>query len=133
MVTYCPRCGVQFPTEFLGRYWRASDRCGECALALGEVPAMLAPSDDEVVYGLDEWPTNDRTAVTAGLVAMNVRFRWEANLVLSVPAAAEVAVNQLLDEIESQIGVDEVATPEAVEAVESIGADGGPEAQQAMA
>jgi hypothetical protein len=128
VVVYCPRCGAEV-VAIVPAYLRVTDdRCRECGLAMAPVPPMLAPSDDEVSYGLDEWPPGDRGAVTAGLSERGIPYRWEADLVLIVPEATEQTVDLLLDEIE-----DAADAAEAQAEADASSADGGPEAQAAMA
>jgi len=123
---YCPRCGAEV-VAIVPAYLRVTDdRCRECGLAMAPVPPMLAPSDGEVSYGLDEWPPGDRGAVTAGLTERGIRYRWEGDLVLIVPEATEQTVDLLLDEIED-------AANAAESEAEASATDGGPEAQAAMA
>ena len=103
------------------------EQCPDCGVALADAPAMLRPSDNEIQYGLDEWPANERAAVTAALADLDAPYRWEPDLVLVVPAAAESDVDRLLDDIEAA----ERDEPEAGEGDDEL--DGGEEAQVAMA
>ncbi len=121
MITYCPRCGTQFAEQFKGEWFDTSLRCLDCGLAVADPPAMLAPGDDDVQYDLAEWETNERTLATTALLEAEIPFRWEADLVLTVPAVAENEVDLLLD----QLG-------ETEELDDDDGADGGEEAQGAM-
>ena len=86
---------------------------------------MLAPSDEEVGYGLDEWPVPDRVALTTALSGDGIPYRWEADVVLVVPAVAEDEVDVLLDHLEAQVSD---RSPTGGVAV----ADGGEEAHEAM-
>ncbi len=125
MVTYCTRCGARFRDELAAELVDPGGRrCAECTLTVTDPPPMLARSDeDEVEYDLSEWETGERGMATAALVESDIPYRWEADLVLVVPAVAEAEVDQLLDELEGleelDGGDDEV--------------DGGEEAQTAMA
>ncbi len=101
MVSFCPRCGAEFPVEALGGYIRVSVKCPDCRLAITDVPAMLEPSDDEVGYELSEWPVSERGPVTAALIEQEIPYRWEAGLVLVVPASTEEQVDRLLDDLEA--------------------------------
>lgn len=127
---FCPRCGAELVQEFKGNKWFESTlRCRACGLAGGGPPAMLAPGpeDDEVDYDLGEWPAAERGAVTAGLVSAEIPYRWEAELVLVVPAVAEEEVDHLLDDMEDAGEVADLdADPEG-------DPDGGEAAQAAMA
>lgn len=131
MISYCPRCGAAFEAEVLGEWIRANIRCPDCRLAITEVPAMLAPSDDEVGYELDDWPVTDRGAVSAALGEADIPFRWEDGLTLVVPGPVEEQVDQLLDDIQAELAG---PSPEgALDAEEDESADGGEAAQAAMA
>ncbi|MGH9188873.1 MAG: hypothetical protein ACRD0Q_02390 [Acidimicrobiales bacterium] len=94
---------------------------------------LLAASDSDVEYDLGDWGAADRGAVTAALSGEAIPYRWEAELVLAVPAAAEGEADRLVDDIEGS-GRD---VPDEAELVEegdgADGADGGEEAQAAMA
>jgi hypothetical protein len=132
VINYCPRCGAGFEAEPMGEWIRANIRCPDCRLAITEVPAMLTPSDDEIGYELDDWPVSDRGAVSAALDEVGIPFRWEEDLVLVVPAPAEEQVDGLLDGIQAEAAA--AQSPEAaLEAEGDFEADGGEEAQAAMA
>jgi len=90
---------------------------------------MLArgPEDDEVEYELSDWPVTERSAAVSGLVEAEIPYRWDADFVLVVPTVAEEEVDRLLD------GLEEGGPPREVEADEDDDADGGEEAQAAMA
>ncbi|MGH9038483.1 MAG: hypothetical protein ACRD0O_22225, partial [Acidimicrobiia bacterium] len=78
-----------------------------------------------------DWPVSDRGAVSAALAEVDIPFRWEVGLVLVVPAEVEEQVDRLLDEVQA-----EFAGPTPQAALEAEGddeADGGEEAQAAMA
>ena len=116
----------------MGEWIRANIRCPDCRLAITEVPVMLAPSDDELGYELDDWPVSDRGAVSAALDEIGIPYRWEADLVLVVPSGVEERVDGLLDEIQAE--ADGTQSPEAaLDAEGDLEADGGEEAQAAMA
>lgn len=123
MITYCPRCGTPFPELVLGEMIEVSRRCAACAVAMTEAPLMLAVGnpEDEVQYDLGEWEMQERIGATTALLQVDIPYRWEADLVLAVPAVAEGEVDQLLDELE----------PLEDEADDG-GEDGGEDAQQAM-
>jgi hypothetical protein len=127
VITFCPRCGAQFPVEISSYLVRTDVRCRDCRLAPTEVPPVLAPSEDEVSYDLSDWPVIDRGPVTAALVEMTIPYRWETGLVLVVPAAVEEAVDRLLEEFQGVAADQAGATEEGDE-----DADGGEEAQEAM-
>ena len=132
VINYCPRCGAAYMAEPVGEWVRADVRCPDCRLAITEVPAMLTASDDDVGYELDDWPVSDRGAVTAALDEAEIPYRWEESLVLVVAATVEERVDELLDQIqgESTAGLSPDA---ALEAEGDFEADGGEEAQAAMA
>jgi hypothetical protein len=159
MILYCPRCGSEFPAKFRGEWFDSGPICGDCGVSLGDPPAMLAPSEAEMTYGLDEWPVADRAAVTAALFDDDVPYRWEAGVVLVVPDAVEALVDGILDDLEGSgpapdlwddgeaadpdadldtdadeaDEVDEADEADEVEdAKEAEEADGGAEAQAAM-
>jgi hypothetical protein len=108
--------------------------CVECGLSMEDPPDMLAPSaddDDQIAYDLVEWPAEDRTIATADLVELGIPYRWEDNLVLIVPAAAEEQVDAILDEIdENALGDGEEFDSDAL--LPEEGEDGGEEAATAM-
>jgi hypothetical protein len=132
VISYCPRCGAAFEAEVMGEWIRANIRCPDCRLAITEVPARLAPSDDEVGYELDDWPVSDRGAVSAALDEVDIPFRWEEGLVLVVPGPVEDQVDGILDQIQAESG--EAESPDlALEAEGDFEDDGGEEAQAAMA
>jgi hypothetical protein len=109
--------------------------CVECGLSLEDPPELLAPSsndDDQIAYDLVEWPAEDRTIATADLVELAIPYRWEDNLVLIVPAAAEEQVDAILDEIDENAlseGGENASDPLLLE---DNGEDGGEEAATAM-
>jgi hypothetical protein len=116
--------------EPMGEWVRADIRCPDCRLAITDIPAMLAPTDDEVAYVLDDWPVSDRGAASAALGEADVPFRWEEGLALVVPAAVEEQVDGILDQLQAELA----AEPEdELEAAPDDGEDGGEEAQAAMA
>jgi len=123
MITYCPRCGAEFNEIIRGEWLEASVRCVDCGLAVADPPAMLATSndDDDVEYDLSEWETGERGSATTALLEADIPYRWDAKLVLVVPAVAEDEVDLLLDELGE------------IEEPDDDGADGGEEAQGAMA
>ena len=131
MVLFCPRCGVELPVQFRGEWFSTNPRCLDCGVALADTPPMLAPSEEELQYGLDEWPLPDRVALTIALAADGIPYRWEPDIVLVVPEVAEEEVDVLLDHLEAQDP--ELATEGAVGFDGAAEApDGGEEAQAAM-
>jgi hypothetical protein len=125
MIVFCPRCGTRLAYELGWEFARTSVRCSGCGLALEEPPSMLAPSAAEVGYDLSEWPVTDRVSGAAALADLDFPYRWEEDLVLVVPSAVEGQVDGLLAGLQSG-GV-------SFEPEEQNGADGGEEAQTAMA
>ena len=123
MIIYCPRCGAEFPEVPRGEWVEASPRCLDCGLIVTEPPAMLARGNDEdqVEYDLAEWEMTERGAATTALLEAEIPYRWEANLVLVVPAVTEAEVDRLLDEL-----------GEVAELEDDGGVDGGEEAQNGM-
>ncbi|MFK8024939.1 MAG: hypothetical protein AB8G26_13345 [Ilumatobacter sp.] len=67
---------------------------------LGPFPVALEVDDASVEYGLDEWSGDDRSTLTDAMVEAEIPHRWEAST-LFVAAAAEEAVDTLLDAIEA--------------------------------
>lgn len=138
MLLFCPRCGTQFASEFRGAAFETSQQCSECGVASADPPPMLAPSDAELTYGLDEWPVGDRVALTGALAEDGIPYRWEAGIVLSVPDAVEDVVDGILDDLEGAVGDDDLEDGDAGEDedddedAEDV-PDGGEEAQAAMA
>lgn len=124
MILFCPRCGAPLPERLKGEWFDSAPLCAECGVAMAEPPAMLAPSDAEVTYGLDEWPVEDRAALTGLLAADDVPYRWEPSIVLVVPEAVEDLVDGILDDLEGG-GADPWGGADGA-------ADGGEEAQAAM-
>lgn len=62
--------------------------------------APLADGEPVTEYELAEWPVADRAVLTEALVESRVPHRWE-DAVLVVPTAAEEAVEELMNDIES--------------------------------
>ncbi|MDQ6728548.1 MAG: hypothetical protein M3066_20660 [Actinomycetota bacterium] len=130
MIAFCPRCGAEFPEQVRGAGLVVhAERCADCGLTVADPPPMLAPGpeEDEVEYELAEWPVTGRSEAVSGLVDAEIAYRWEADLVLVVPAVAEEEVDRLFDELE------EGGEPGVVAAAADDDADGGEEAQAAMA
>ena len=77
-------------------------RCDDCALIVTDEPLMLVRGneEDEVQYDLAEWQVGERAAATNALLDVDIPYRWEESLVLTVPAVAEDEVDRLLDELE---------------------------------
>jgi hypothetical protein len=109
-----------------------------------EEPRLLAPSDDEFEYDLIDWAVGDRTDLTAALTELGVLYRWEDDLTLVIPGAAEGEVEALFDDFEAGAvgGVDDGGDGEVDDESLAVGAavgraggeieDGGPEAFAAM-
>ncbi len=132
MILFCPRCGTELPAKFRGEWFDSGHPCSDCGVAVGDPPGMLAPSDAEMTYGLDEWPVPDRAAVTGTLVDDGVPYRWEPGIVLVVPESVEALVDAILDDLEQS---DVLAVGEggvALDGEVDPEADGGEEAQAAM-
>ncbi|MEA2703771.1 MAG: hypothetical protein QOD63_1716 [Actinomycetota bacterium] len=132
MILYCPRCGAELSVRFRGEWFSTNAQCSECGVALAETRSMLAPSAEELLYGLDEWPVPDRVALTGALTEDGIPYRWEADVVLVVPQVAEDEVDMLLDHLEGQAPVQPTHGTVGPAASEVDGADGGEEAQAAM-
>lgn len=65
------------------------------------VPSDPIDADEALTeYELEEWSVADRAVLTEALVASRVPHRWEDGLLL-VPTAAEEAVEELMNDIES--------------------------------
>jgi hypothetical protein len=123
MITYCPRCGAEFQQVIRGSWIEAAVTCSDCGLAVSDPPLMLARTndEDEVEYDLSQWESGERGAATTAVLEAEIPYRWEADLVLVVPAVAEDEVDLLLDEL-----------GETEEPTDDGEADGGEEAQGAM-
>ncbi len=131
MILFCPRCGTELGVDVKGSWFRTRDLCPDCGVVPDDVPPMLAPSDDELEYALTDWPTDDRTAVTAGLVEADIPYRWLADYVLALPCAAEYDVKRLFRDLSS---TPEVVDDDATDVDDGYGgAVGGEEVQEAMA
>ncbi|MEA2827573.1 MAG: hypothetical protein QOG43_2012 [Actinomycetota bacterium] len=132
MILFCPRCGTELPRKFRGEWFDSGPTCSDCGVAVVDPPGMLAPSEAEMTYGLDEWPVTDRAAVTGALVDDDVPYRWEPGIVLVVPDSVESLVDTILDDLEQP---DDGPVGESAVADGDIDpeADGGEEAQAAMA
>jgi hypothetical protein len=132
---FCPRCGAPFAPDVNMEFATTHVLCVECGLSMEDPPELLAPSgndDDQIAYELVEWPPEDRTIATADLVEIGIPYRWEDNLVLIVPAAAEEQVDAILDEIdENALSGDEESAGAAL-LLDDDGEDGGEEAATAM-
>ena len=128
MITYCPRCGAKFRDSLVAITGSTALRCDDCGLDLADPPGMLARGndEDEAEYDLAEWEAGERGAATAALLDADIPYRWEAGLVLVVPAVAEEEVDGLLDEL------GEVEELDEEEGEAESDADGGEEAQTAM-
>jgi len=68
--------------------------------ALGPFPIPLGDEANPVEYGLDEWPSAERATLSAAIIEAEIPHRWEGAS-LYVPAAAESAVDDLLDALEA--------------------------------
>ena len=142
MILFCPRCGAELASEFRGAAFETSQKCSDCGVA-ADPPAQLAPSEAEVTYGLDEWPTGDRVTLTGALAEDGIPYRWEAGVVLAVPEAVEEVVDGILDDLERSDadwvaggeddgGKDDGGEDDGGEDGAGEPADGGEEAQAAM-
>ena len=122
MITYCPRCGSRIREKPYLEMGDSLSRCDECTLTLPEAPLMLAPGndEDEVQYDLAEWQVGERAAATTALLEVDIPYRWEQDLVLTVPAVAEAEVDVLLDELEE---VEELDEEDEAEEGDDLGGD----------
>ncbi len=136
MNQFCPRCGAQFAPDVNIEFASSQVLCVECGLSMEDPPDLLEPSDyddDQIAYDLVEWPPEDRTVATADLVELGIPYRWEDNVVLVVPAAAEELVDAILDEIdENALGEDAGDFDDQALLPDEDGEDGGEEAATAM-
>lgn len=103
---FCPRCGARFLLDMRGEWFETSQRCSQCGVAVLEHLPPLAPTSAEVGYRLAELTLVERTAVTAELIERRLPFRWEEDLVLFVPEAAEEVVDRLVDEVAGEVADD---------------------------
>ena len=135
MNQFCPRCGAVFAPDVNMEFSTTQVLCVECGLSLEDPPEMLAPSDnddDQIAYDLVEWPPEDRTIATADLVELGIPYRWEDNIVLIVPAAAEEQVDGILDEIDENAMAEGGDLAADALLLAEDGEDGGEEAATAM-
>ena len=100
MILYCPRCGAELTQTVRGEWLDTSRPCPDCGVSVADPPALLAPSDAEITYGLDEWPVVDRATLTGFLAEDDTPYRWEPGIVLVVPDAFETVVDGILDDLE---------------------------------
>jgi hypothetical protein len=88
-------------------------------------------TDDELVYELDEWPAEDREALSTTLTERAIAHRWEGEATLVVAPDVEELVEAALDElefphalpvepIESFDAVDEAAEETSFEVLSSL-------------
>lgn len=95
MTRYCPNCGAE--------YLDSIQSCSDCFVPLNDAPAsgQAAPEQDHeiLVYELNTWDAAQRQQIDIVLAEAGVPFQWEDTDLL-VPAAAEAAVDELLDTIE---------------------------------
>lgn len=96
---HCPRCGVPLPQEPLGEWFRTSERCAECGVAVVVDAPLLRPTEGEIAFALDGLSLTERTAVTAGLIERRLPFRWDDDLVLVVPPALEAHIDRLIADV----------------------------------
>ncbi len=135
MNQFCPRCGAVFAPDVNIEFASTQVLCVDCGLSMEDPPEMLTPSDnddDQIAYDLVEWPSEDRTIATADLVELAIPYRWEDNLVLIVPAAAEEQVDAILDEIDENALSENGDLAGDPLLLEADGEDGGEEAATAM-
>jgi hypothetical protein len=95
----CPYCGAEYAVT--------EARCWDCRLALEEVQPPTLPvdqPDDEVLYELDDWPVEARVKLTATLAERDVPARWEPGLTLAVRESDDEAAENILDELEEELG-----------------------------
>jgi hypothetical protein len=95
MTRYCPTCGAE--------YIDSVQECADDGSLLQDSPppsASGAQEDHEIlVYELDQWAPEQRTALEVALSGAAIPYQWEGTDLL-VPAADEGAVDDLLDTIE---------------------------------
>lgn len=135
MNQFCPRCGAVFAPDVNMEFATTQVLCVECGLSMEDPPEMLVPSandDDQIAYDLVEWPPEDRTIATADLVELGIPYRWEDNVVLIVPAAAEEQVDSVLDEIDENAFEEDGENALDPLLLDDGGEDGGEEAATAM-
>ena len=84
--SFCPSCGAE--------YEEGVATCSECGVVLGD-----DASDSVLVYEMEGWEPEERSALDRLLDAEGVPHRWEGDE-LVVPENSEAQVDDLMDEIE---------------------------------
>jgi hypothetical protein len=73
--------------------------------AIQREPVALADDAETTEYDLAEWEDTERELVTTHLVARGLAFKWEEDVLL-VGTADEALVDEILDDVENDEGID---------------------------
>jgi len=92
---YCPSCGAEYLSGVL--------ECADCHVPLtgGAEPLATGTADEEVVFDLSEWGTDDRMQLERLLTGERITHRWEVGSDLVVLEPDADTVERLLDDIEA--------------------------------
>lgn len=112
----CPVCGTEYEP------W--STRCTQCGVALVHTSEpdnpLLLDDEQKVVYELAEWPLDAQAAAAQAMAEAGVPHAWEAtDLVVHVDFEAQV--DALLEELESELGLEPAAAPAEEEELDAGG------------
>ena len=100
----CPFCGAEYAV--------VDRRCWDCRVALDDPPEPTLPEDqpeNEVVFEIEDWPVGGRARLTSVLAERAIASRWEVGPALVVLEAESDAAEMILDEVESELDLDDEA------------------------
>lgn len=106
----CPSCGAEYEPGVA--------TCSECGVALDEG----ADEEPVLVYEMEGWEPEERSALDRLLDAEGVPHRWEGDE-LVVPEGSEAQVDDLMDEIEYPDALEPAEQDDDDEAVYSVISD----------
>lgn len=106
----CPSCGAEYEPGVA--------TCSECGVALDEG----ADEEAVLVYEMEGWEPEERSALDRLLDAEGVPHRWEGDE-LVVPEGSEAQVDDLMDEIEYPDALEPAEQDDDDEAVYSVISD----------
>lgn len=102
---WCPRCGVEYRPGFT--------TCADCFVPLVDIqpePTSSEVHDEPVVYDLTEWPETKRSKLALLMRSAGIPIVWLEGDVLSVPAASERDMDNLIDDLDSEPEPDDAPT-----------------------